>query len=1006
MSQDKPDKKKMATSREVYDRIIWDTRLNSSAFVIGFQERLASSGVREKPLVQWATDGDIPWHRIRYIRCSGLIVWDRDQHLDLISSGELPDSAWKSDTSEAVNENAVILEFDKVPTFKVRSVYRYNSQVWQIADNALDINLNIDLNLLTIATFNVLCDMHEADKIHTAKRLPAIVKNLRQCDADIIALQEATPALLNLLLSEDWVENYYISESPTGETLQPYGNLLLSRLPFTLVEHQFSPHKRVLVGTWQINAQFLHVAVIHLPSNGAQDAVNKRREQISVVLGHLQTLTGDSLIVGDFNIRGHEQQEILKSSGFVDVWQKLHPYEPGYTFDTELNPLAALISLSGKPARFDRILLRSSNHSWTPKLIEFFAKEAIPGTGEVLYPSDHFGVRATLEFSIVEFSTTQFSTKTLTKTALENLSTVKPIYQSAIVLIPPESAFGAIQAIRRRFDSKFQRWMPHITLIYGFVPEEYFSEAVEIINPVLAQLEPFKLTLKEFATFAHRKNSTVWLRPITEPETALHELQALLQKLFPQCNEQSRKSEVGFTPHLSVGQFPSKEEAIIQLPQWHPINFTVDSVALISRRGDQPFEVRYTIPLGNTPVETLHVTSLHYVVNNLEPELTTEQKIQRETVIEIVTQACAECLSFQPSLNLLGSARLGVQSPESDLDVVCLIPAYLSGETFLFNVQQRLQGLCDIAQVILDARVPVLQLKLEGISLDLLYAVSTESGNIADFDPVSRKAIVGCWEADLIKDVISKSSVNFDSFRWLLRAVKAWAKSRKIYGNSWGFIGGFSWALLSAWSCSCYEELDNNLEKLLTHFFQILNEHDWSQTIAISEAGKQYKAKLPRDWLPIITSIEPCQNSARNVSRSTAKILRQEFTRGAMLTQEILTGKMDWDSLFEPVNFGEQSNICLVITAISQDDEALEKYCGLLEGYTIGLVIQLEQQFDIFVRPWTGIQKTHNTARVVLGLNLANGCDYGSVQRLGEDFWSQFSSDGVSLNVVVCDILN
>ena len=91
----KSEKPKMATSWEIYNRIIWDSRLDSSVFIAGFKDRVSTSEFREKPLAHWAADGDIPWHRIRYIRCNDIVVWDREQHFDLIYSGHLPAFAWK-----------------------------------------------------------------------------------------------------------------------------------------------------------------------------------------------------------------------------------------------------------------------------------------------------------------------------------------------------------------------------------------------------------------------------------------------------------------------------------------------------------------------------------------------------------------------------------------------------------------------------------------------------------------------------------------------------------------------------------------------------------------------------------------------------------------------------------------------------------------------------------------------------------------------------------------------
>ncbi|MGB6297021.1 MAG: RNA repair domain-containing protein [Rivularia sp. (in: cyanobacteria)] len=247
----------MATSWEIYNRIIWDSRLDGDVFIAGFEDRVSASGFREKPLAHWAADGDIPWHRIRYIRCKDIVVWDREQHLDLISSGHLPPFAWK------VNPADESLSMNKIAIFEGIPVYKYDTQGWLPTE---DISKSVKSNSLTIASFNVLHDLYEKEKIQTEKRLPAIVECLRQCDADIIAIQEATPDLLELLLSQNWVRDYYVSDSIAAQTIQPFGNLLLSRLPFTAVEHEFSTHKKMLLGSWFINNELFQVAVVHLTS--------------------------------------------------------------------------------------------------------------------------------------------------------------------------------------------------------------------------------------------------------------------------------------------------------------------------------------------------------------------------------------------------------------------------------------------------------------------------------------------------------------------------------------------------------------------------------------------------------------------------------------------------------------------------------------------------------------------------------------------------------------------
>lgn len=81
------------------------------------------------------------------------------------------------------------------------------------------------------------------------------------------------------------------------------------------------------------------------------------------------------------------------------------------------------------------------------------------------------------------------------------------------------------------------------------------------------------------------------------------QLQRRLQETFPACSDlASFDSERGFTPHLSLGQFPTNRVADFVRglrASWADVAFDVTSVYIISREGfDDPFHVRKTIPLG------------------------------------------------------------------------------------------------------------------------------------------------------------------------------------------------------------------------------------------------------------------------------------------------------------------------------------------------------------------------------------------------------------------------
>ena len=178
----------------------------------------------------------------------------------------------------------------------------------------------------------------------------------------------------------------------------------------------------------------------------------------------------------------------------------------------------------------------------------------------------------------------------------------KKVYETAVVLIPPEECWEPIQAIRRVHDRHAKRWMPHVTLLYPFRPREMFDEVAEVLRLAVAGVEPFEVHLRDFRHFRHgRASYTIWLAP--EPLDALKQLQTALQAAVPDCDDVSRHA-VGFTPHLSVGQLrgaAALDELIRSLREnWRPLTFGATQVSLIWRDAppDDVFRVDRHIALG------------------------------------------------------------------------------------------------------------------------------------------------------------------------------------------------------------------------------------------------------------------------------------------------------------------------------------------------------------------------------------------------------------------------
>ena len=156
-------------------------------------------------------------------------------------------------------------------------------------------------------------------------------------------------------------------------------------------------------------------------------------------------------------------------------------------------------------------------------------------------------------------------------------------HTTAVVLIPPETIQPPIQAIRRVHDRNFKRWMPHITLLYPFAPQQDFQDIIPALAKSAEQTTPFTVTFTSFNAFRHRKSCTLFLVP--EPKNEIMQLHSTLIQHLPDYDDTARFAG-GFTPHLSVGQFQHQTLNDVQQQfqkEWKPAQYEVESLSLIYR---------------------------------------------------------------------------------------------------------------------------------------------------------------------------------------------------------------------------------------------------------------------------------------------------------------------------------------------------------------------------------------------------------------------------------------
>ncbi|KAL1499583.1 hypothetical protein AB1Y20_011783 [Prymnesium parvum] len=178
------------------------------------------------------------------------------------------------------------------------------------------------------------------------------------------------------------------------------------------------------------------------------------------------------------------------------------------------------------------------------------------------------------------------------------------LHSSTVAVVPPDDVWESIQQARLSLrDKGMYRWPPHINLLYPFLPPSAFHECVAALAPVTSGISPFRVTLDALDTFGGRARGVLFCHPSSKAQhDALCDLQSALQAAVPVCDDYQRFG--GFTPHLTLAHFSSREEAeqakAALVGSWVPVSFDCSaSVHLMHREGaDGQFARAATLPLG------------------------------------------------------------------------------------------------------------------------------------------------------------------------------------------------------------------------------------------------------------------------------------------------------------------------------------------------------------------------------------------------------------------------
>jgi hypothetical protein len=132
-------------------------------------------------------------------------------------------------------------------------------------------------------------------------------------------------------------------------------------------------------------------------------------------------------------------------------------------------------------------------------------------------------------------------------------------HRSALVVLPTSSQWPLIERYREQYDPSFNRWPPHINLLWPFFDlNDNQDDEESILLPLrllLSQYRSFDAEINGIDTFV--ENNICFMKLNEASTERVKQLYEQLKQLFPQCCTNNRNS---YNSHMTIAQFDSEEK--------------------------------------------------------------------------------------------------------------------------------------------------------------------------------------------------------------------------------------------------------------------------------------------------------------------------------------------------------------------------------------------------------------------------------------------------------------
>jgi len=217
---------------------------------------------------------------------------------------------------------------------------------------------------------------------------------------------------------------------------------------------------------------------------------------------------------------------------------------PGFTFDPSRNLCATITSEAQIKRRFDRYFIHTlQNLHYSVEHLNMIAMDTIPidrsnnDDDKRINLSDHYALQL-----IIHFQTRSVS------------------HRSALVILPTTNHWSLIDSFRQQYDPSFNRWPPHINLLWPFFDlTDCEDDEENILLPLrllLSQYESFNIEINEIDSLID-DNHISFMKLNHQSTKYVKQLYEQIKQRFSQCGFDNEKN---YNPSMTISQFDSNKK--------------------------------------------------------------------------------------------------------------------------------------------------------------------------------------------------------------------------------------------------------------------------------------------------------------------------------------------------------------------------------------------------------------------------------------------------------------